>query len=641
MYVVPPRGVSKYYSADLPKTQLDWFASFSPGLRPPVLPEGTARFIPGRLASCCSSCTTRPTAPSRSDRSYVGIKFADPKTVKREVAVQHCRHARFRHSAARGQSRSGVVVHVRARFAAVVGFAAHARAGQGLHLQADSIPTARKRSCSNVPQYDFGWQTTYILAEPGACPRARSCTALPISTIRTDNLNNPDPTKEVRYGPQTWEEMMYGWFEICLADQDLSAELAETGIQHENGRLNDDSLFQIRSAARFLALATLASLALPLAVGRQCPRRRRNRASAARSRTSRSTISAAGPARSRNWPMPSWSSWPSWAPSARWRSSMRRGWRSWRRSWKSQGRGVRRHQLEPAGFDHRSGRARPAAQVSVPDAQGSGQQGRRSVRRRPHARGVRARQGPRGALLGPHRRSVRHRLSEARSPAATTWKLARRRTAGRQSRSASRRPKRSGCLIGRVKRPEPSGDVTYSKQIARILQNRCVECHHEGQIAPFSLDQLRRSGGLGRDDSRSGARAPHAALACRSGARATSRTTPRSPKRSSPLIELGRERLPRGRAQRPAAAGAVCQGLGHLQARPGLLHERQAVHRAGRRRGATIRSTSRSRLQGRPVDQQAEVKCRQPGRRASRDRVHSGARRQTASALRKWPMPRA
>ena len=76
-----------------------------------------------------------------------------------------------------------------------------------------------------------------------------------------------------------------------------------------------------------------------------------------------------------------------------------------------------------------------------------------------------------------------------------------------------------GCLIGRVKRPEPSGDVTYSKQIVRILQNRCVECHHEGQIAPFTLDQLRRSGGLGRDDSRSRARAPHAALVRRQGAR--------------------------------------------------------------------------------------------------------------------------
>lgn len=44
-----------------------------------------------------------------------------------------------------------------------------------------------------------------------------------------------------------------------------------------------------------------------------------------------------------------------------------------------------------------------------------------------------------------------------------------------------------GCLIGRVHRPEPSGEVTYSNQIAAIIENRCVECHHEGQIAPFAL----------------------------------------------------------------------------------------------------------------------------------------------------------
>ena len=29
--------------------------------------------------------------------------------------------------------------------------------------------------------------------------------------------------------------------------------------------------------------------------------------------------------------------------------------------------------------------------------------------------------------------------------------------------------------------------MTYSNQIARILQNRCVECHRDGEIAPFAL----------------------------------------------------------------------------------------------------------------------------------------------------------
>ncbi|MBI2478914.1 MAG: thioredoxin family protein, partial [Planctomycetia bacterium] len=34
-----------------------------------------------------------------------------------------------------------------------------------------------------------------------------------------------------------------------------------------------------------------------------------------------------------------------------------------------------------------------------------------------------------------------------------------------------------GCLIGRVTEPDPASDVTYAKQISRILQKRCVECH--------------------------------------------------------------------------------------------------------------------------------------------------------------------
>lgn len=44
-----------------------------------------------------------------------------------------------------------------------------------------------------------------------------------------------------------------------------------------------------------------------------------------------------------------------------------------------------------------------------------------------------------------------------------------------------------GCLIGRVRKSDGESPVTYSRQIARILQQRCVECHREGEIAPFRL----------------------------------------------------------------------------------------------------------------------------------------------------------
>jgi hypothetical protein len=32
--------------------------------------------------------------------------------------------------------------------------------------------------------------------------------------------------------------------------------------------------------------------------------------------------------------------------------------------------------------------------------------------------------------------------------------------------------------------------VTYHKDVSRILQRNCVECHHEGGLAPFALDDL-------------------------------------------------------------------------------------------------------------------------------------------------------
>jgi peroxiredoxin/mono/diheme cytochrome c family protein len=44
-----------------------------------------------------------------------------------------------------------------------------------------------------------------------------------------------------------------------------------------------------------------------------------------------------------------------------------------------------------------------------------------------------------------------------------------------------------GCHIGRVRDVNDKSDVTYSKQIARIFQQHCVECHRAGRIGPFQM----------------------------------------------------------------------------------------------------------------------------------------------------------
>jgi peroxiredoxin len=45
----------------------------------------------------------------------------------------------------------------------------------------------------------------------------------------------------------------------------------------------------------------------------------------------------------------------------------------------------------------------------------------------------------------------------------------------------------SGCIIARAKKPQGEGSITFSKDVARILQIRCQECHRPGQIGPMAL----------------------------------------------------------------------------------------------------------------------------------------------------------
>lgn len=52
-----------------------------------------------------------------------------------------------------------------------------------------------------------------------------------------------------------------------------------------------------------------------------------------------------------------------------------------------------------------------------------------------------------------------------------------------------------GCLIGRARESVDDAPVTYSNQIARIFQRRCVECHREGDIAPFELTDYDEAAG--------------------------------------------------------------------------------------------------------------------------------------------------
>ncbi len=54
-----------------------------------------------------------------------------------------------------------------------------------------------------------------------------------------------------------------------------------------------------------------------------------------------------------------------------------------------------------------------------------------------------------------------------------------------------------GCAIGRVKTPAANPTVTFCKQVSRVLNQHCVECHRPGEIGPFSLTDYDEVAGWG------------------------------------------------------------------------------------------------------------------------------------------------
>ena len=72
-----------------------------------------------------------------------------------------------------------------------------------------TYPDGRKETLLSVPGYDFNWQTDYVFKQPLKLPKGTKIHATAWYNNSPSNKSNPDPTKDVWWGDQTWEEMMF------------------------------------------------------------------------------------------------------------------------------------------------------------------------------------------------------------------------------------------------------------------------------------------------------------------------------------------------------------------------------------------------------------------------------------------------
>src|SRR5262249_59083414 len=66
-----------------------------------------------------------------------------------------------------------------------------------------------------VPHYDFRWQETYFLKKQFLLPKGTKLMTVAYFDNSKNNFQNPDPSKSIRWGEPSDEEMMGFWLQFA------------------------------------------------------------------------------------------------------------------------------------------------------------------------------------------------------------------------------------------------------------------------------------------------------------------------------------------------------------------------------------------------------------------------------------------
>ena len=220
---------------------------FAPGTRPYVLPDGMAKLIPAGWQLVFQMHYT-PNGSPQKDRSSVGFKFCDASEVKYRVATANAANAFFeippgdanyKVESQRTYGDEALLISVFPHM--------HLR-GKSFHYEL-IYPDGRKETIMNMPRYDFNWQTNYVFSEPLKLSKGTTMHCTAYFDNSADNPYNPDPEIAVRWGDQTWEEMMIGWFDIAVPkDADIGKVLPPRQRRSRRGQEQQEGRGQANAA---------------------------------------------------------------------------------------------------------------------------------------------------------------------------------------------------------------------------------------------------------------------------------------------------------------------------------------------------------------------------------------------------------
>lgn len=185
---------------------------YAPGMAPRVLRPGQAALLKAGSDIVFQMHYTASGKPA-TDRSKVGIIFAK-EPVKQRVFTLATQNGKFVIPPGVDNFPVSASITLGAEME-LLSLQPHMHVrGKAAEMQA-VYPTGETEKLLKA-KYDFNWQLDYVYAPGKLLPKGTRIESTNYYDNSPNNKHNPDPKVEVRWGDQSWEEMMINFFEVAV-----------------------------------------------------------------------------------------------------------------------------------------------------------------------------------------------------------------------------------------------------------------------------------------------------------------------------------------------------------------------------------------------------------------------------------------
>ncbi|HWX43064.1 MAG TPA: cytochrome c [Blastocatellia bacterium] len=212
----------------------DFFTGYAPGGNYGVWLPGTAKKIQAGSTIRFQIHYSKVAGAVEKDRSMLGLVFAK-KPPARVVRTRGIANMFFQVPPQADNQKVSATWNVKTDLSLYSLMPHMHYRGKAMKFEV-TYPDGRTQTLLDVPDYSFSWQTAYNPQAPIQIPAGSKILVSGYFDNSAKNKSNPDPSKSVRYGEPTYDEMMVGFIDYVAEKPKNPVKLDPAAFAKLEGR---------------------------------------------------------------------------------------------------------------------------------------------------------------------------------------------------------------------------------------------------------------------------------------------------------------------------------------------------------------------------------------------------------------------